>query len=82
MVSPIQFHLPTQGSVPRFFNEGAASTANKVATFVTAVLASLASFFFLSAEGAVLASLGALALFTMIFFTSRNRVQPNQVPLF
>ena len=47
------------------FNEGAASTANKVVAFVTALIASIASFFLLPFEGALLTSLGASMLASM-----------------
>lgn len=49
--------------LPQRFNEGANSTTTKVLGFVAALIASIASFFFLPAQGALLVSGASAVLF-------------------
>jgi hypothetical protein len=82
MINPVQPNLFIARSAPPVFNEGAASTASKVAAFITTVLASLASFVFLPAEAALSVSLGIAALLAMLCCAGNNEgirdVQPRR----
>lgn len=66
MINPIQNNHFVARSAPPVFNEGAASTASKIAAFATAAITALASFVFLPAEAALAVSIGAAALLSLL----------------
>ncbi len=64
MIHSIHSNLAIVKNPPPVFREGASST-HRITAFVLSILASLASFFFLPAEGAVMVSAGILSFLSL-----------------
>ena len=66
MIQSIHSSLPLERSTPPLFNEGAASTASRVAGVALAMILALSSFLFVPLEAALALTLGTGAIFCIL----------------